>query len=72
MVLETLTVGGTTTEAVLSTLAGVFFTSVYRFCHCDSVSTVQDTVMKLYGSVVEIKMKARFEDGCGVVGTSVL
>lgn len=28
-------------------------------------ATVQDAVTKLYSCVVEIKMKAEFEDGCG-------
>lgn len=51
-------VAGTTTEAVLSVLPGVYVCrSVDRFCQCDSVTIVQDAVM--------IKIKATFKHGCG-------
>lgn len=40
------------------------YMSVSRFCQHDSVTIVQHTVTKLYRSVVEIKMKAGFENGC--------
>lgn len=36
-----------------------------RFCQRNNVTTVQDAVTKLYKCVVEIKMKAHVEDGCG-------
>lgn len=40
-----------------------FARSGVRFCQCCSVTTVHDAAMKLQ---VEIKMKAEFEDGCGL------
>ena len=44
-------------NVVLMTQLVVFCLFVDRFCQCDSVSTVHDAVTKLYGCVVEIKMK---------------
>lgn len=40
--------------------------SLDRFCQYDSVTTVQDIVMKLYSCVVEIKASDEFEDRCGL------
>lgn len=40
--------------------------SVEGFYSCDTLTTVQDAVMKLYRcGVVEIKMTVKFKDGCG-------
>ena len=39
--------------------------SVDRFCQCYSVATVQDADTQLSRCVLEIKMKAKFEDECG-------
>lgn len=39
--------------------------SVAKFSHCNSITTVQDTVTKLYKSVVEMTMKPKFENGYG-------
>lgn len=49
----------TITEAVYMSV----FESVDRFCQGHSVRAVQDSVMKRYRCVLEIKMKAKFEDG---------
>lgn len=46
-VVETPVVVGPSTEAALSTLSGVYM-YVDRFFHCNSVTTVQDAVMKLW------------------------
>ena len=40
-------------------------TLVDRCCQCDRVTTVQDAVMKLHRCVVQMKMKANWELGCG-------
>ena len=40
--------------------------SVNRSCQRNNVTAMQDTVMKLYGRVVENKMKDKFVDGCGL------
>ena len=47
---------GTTMEA------GVYM-SAARLCHWDSMTTVQDAVTKLYRCVVDMKMKATFQNG---------
>ncbi len=52
-----------TTEAVLSTLPDVYSVSVDTFCLQDRITTLQDGVTKLQRCLVEIKMKAEFEDG---------
>jgi len=38
---------------------------VDRFYHCDSVTTLQDAVTKLYICVAEIKIKAELKDERG-------
>ena len=40
--------------------------SVDSFCQRGSFTTVQNAFMKLYSCVVEIKMKAVYENGCGL------
>ncbi len=55
---------GTTTEAALSALPGVFM-SVDRFSQCDGISTVQDAVLKLQLCALEIITKTQFETGVG-------
>ena len=58
--LEMPVVAGTITEAVLSTLPGVYVSvclSVDRFCWHSNVTPLRDAVVKL-------KMKAEFEGGC--------
>ena len=59
MVLEKPTVEGTTTEVVLSTLAGVFTVSLSR----GFVTTIVSQPWKFIG--VWSRMKADFRDGCG-------
>ena len=47
----------------------VTITEVVLCILADSVSmitSVQDAVTKLYGCIVELKIKAEFEDGCVV------
>lgn len=64
MVLETPTVVGTTTEQVLSTSAGMAV-----FLWTDFVTKIvsqQCKIMKLYRCVAETKVKAKFEDRCGL------
>lgn len=50
--------------------------SVDRFCHCDSITTMQDAVLKLYRCVVEVKKKtkktSRLSLKMGVVRVRVL
>lgn len=60
VVLMTLTVAGTTIEAILST--GDRYLSVDRFL---SNCNVTRYGRKTYRCVAEIKMKAHYEDGCG-------
>lgn len=40
--------------------------SVDRFCQCDNVAALQGRVNKLYWCVVQIKMKAKSDDGRGL------
>lgn len=61
----TLIVAGTTTEAILSYLPGVFMSiclSAGRLCQGDSDATMQDAVTNL--KLVEIITMADLEDGC--------
>lgn len=38
-----------------------------RVCQLDGVKTVKCAITELYSCVVEIKMKAEFEDGCDLM-----
>lgn len=65
-VLETSSVAGTTTEAVLNTCQVLLVClSVGWFCQHDSIITMKYTVTKLHSCVVEIIMKAMFRYGHG-------
>ena len=57
---------GTNHRSCLSTLPGDLSVCEDIFFKHDSTITVQDGVMKPYRCVVEVKMKAEFEDGCGL------
>lgn len=59
---------GTITKAVLSMLLGVNMSvclPANSFCECDCVKVMQNAVTKPSRFIVEIIMKAEFEDGCG-------
>lgn len=61
-------VAGNITEVIHSMLPGVHMPalSVCRHISADSVKTMEDTVLRLYRYVAEIKMKAKFKHECGL------
>lgn len=63
VVLETPTVRGTTTEAVLSSILGVYIS----VCRQMWLLTVQDAVTKLYRCAVGIQLKAKLKGVCGLM-----
>lgn len=64
MVLETPIVAGSATEA-FSVLCHVLYMPVYRVCQHNSLTTVQDAVMKLYRFVVVVQAKGGGLAGVG-------
>ena len=56
-----------TTESILLILPGVYMSSclsVDRFCQHNRITAIHDTVEELHRCVVDIRIKAEFEDGC--------